>query len=267
MTKETLRKSFSVKRTALLVKNRILEDFPGIAIALGILAGINLLGIIFTGRAVTNDSRSQVWMIFICLTGLLLTGMAFKGMHDGRSGTDWILLPATSLEKYASGLVTYLLILPLALALAATALSAILSLVELIAGGPGGRIWNPILAEDLKGWIDYATIVLVLAAGSATFRKRATIKTFGVTIAYLLVSSAILLGLVVLLRSIRGLPLPFLVPSDDGIKLAGDISIGAGARHAIDLVLNIVRYALVPGFSLLYGYLRVAEKEARDEVQ
>ncbi len=32
-------------------------------------------------------------------------------------------------------------------------------------------------------------------------------------------------------------------------------------------MLNIVRYAVIPVFALLYGYFRVAEKEARDEVQ
>ena len=47
--------------------------------------------------------------------------------------------------------------------------------------------------------------------------------------------------------------------------MIGDFSIGA--EPAVDVVLGVVRYALVPLFALLYGYFRVAEKEARDEVQ
>ncbi len=35
----------------------------------------------------------------------------------------------------------------------------------------------------------------------------------------------------------------------------------------MDVIMQIVRYALIPLFALFYGYFRVAEKEARDEVQ
>ncbi|HWP68723.1 MAG TPA: hypothetical protein VN437_05425 [Rectinemataceae bacterium] len=265
MTKETLRKPFSLARVALLMKNRALEDFPGVAIGAGILAGINILTIIIGGRAVVNDSGGQLWTMFISLTGLLLAGSAFKGMHDGRSGTDWILLPATDLEKYAAALVTYLIVFPLASAVAMTGLSAFVSLVELVAGGPGGRIWNPLHSAVLSGWIDYATGTLILAAGSATFRKRALIKTIGVTIAYVLVASGILLAAVYFVRKAGGLPMPDFVNNNGDLRIAGDLSIKT--PPAIDTIMGIARYALVPIFALLYGYFRVAEKEARDEVQ
>jgi len=264
MTKETLGKSFSISRTALLMRNRAFEDFPAIAIAMGILLGINVLGIVLGGRAVMNDSEGQTWEFFIGVTGLLLAGMAFKGMHEGRSGTDWILLPATSLEKYSSALISYLLVFPIAAGIAATGLSAFLSLVETLAGGPGGRIWSPLLA-GFEGWTDYATGALVLAAGSAAFRKRAVLKTFGLSVAYVLAAAGLLLGAVLFVRNARGLPVPGFVLNDGDISMIGDFSIGA--EPAVDLILGVVRYALVPLFALLYGYFRVAEKEARDEVQ
>lgn len=265
MTKETLRKPFSVARVALLTKNRIFEDLPAVAIGAGILAGINLLFIVLGRRAMMNDSSGQSWMFVISLSGLLLAGSAFKGMHDGRSGTDWILLPATSLEKYAAGLLTYLIIFPLASAVAATGLSAVLSLAELAAGGPGGRIWNPLLAAGLRGWIDYATGALVFAAGSAAFRKRAFIKTLGFTTAYVLVASGILLATVLFVRKASGLPVPDFVFNHGDLRVAGDLSMNT--PPVVDTILGVVRYALVPLFALLYGYFRVAEKEARDEVQ
>ena len=265
MTKETLRKPFSLARVALLMKNRALEDFPGVAIGAGILAGINILTIIIGGRAVVNDSGGQLWTIFISLTGLLLAGSAFKGMHDGRSGTDWILLPATDLEKYAAALFTYLVVFPLVSAVAVTGLSALVSLVELAAGGPGGRIWNPLRPAVLSGWIDYATGALVFAAGSAAFRKRALIKTIGATTAYVLVASGILLAVAFFVRKATGLPVPDFVINNGDLSIAGDLSMKT--PPAIDTIMGIVRYALVPIFALLYGYFRVAEKEARDEVQ
>lgn len=264
MTKETLGRPFSAARTALLIRNRAYEDFPAIAIGAGILAGINLLSVTIGGRAVMNDSGGQSWALAISLAGILLAGSAFKGMHDGRSGTDWILLPATNLEKYAAALISYIVILPLAAGAAATGLSALLSLAESLAGGPGGRIWNPLLT-GFGGWIDYAICALVLAAGSAAFRKRAIIKTFGLMIAYVLVAAGILLAAVLFVRNARGLPVPGFVFNHGDISVTGDLSIGA--QPAVDTILGIVRYALVPVFALLYGFFRVAEKEARDEVQ
>jgi len=265
MTNATLKKTFSFERLALLVRNRALEDFPSIAIVAGILAGINLLSILIVGKAVMNDPDGQSWTFTISLAGLILASSAFKGMHDGRSGTDWLLLPATSLEKYAAALVSYLILLPVAAAIGATGLSAILSLIELIAGGQGGRILNPIQAFGIKGWIDFATGALVLAAGSATFRKRALIKTLGIVIVTVLVASGLLFVAFIGVRNIQGVPVPFVRMSDGGWNINGDMSMKASP--ALDVLLGIVRYAFVPLFALLYGYFRVAEKEARDEVQ
>ena len=175
MTKETLRSPFSPARVALLVRNRALEDFPALAIGAGILAGINLLFIILGGRTLMNESGGESWTFMISMAGFLLAGSAFKGMHDGRSGTDWLLLPATSLEKYSAGMFTYLVLYPVAAAIAATGLSALLSLAELVAGGKGGHIWNPLRSMGIDGWINYATGALVFAVGSAEFRNRALI--------------------------------------------------------------------------------------------
>jgi hypothetical protein len=265
MTNATLKKTFSMERTALLVRNRAFEDFPSIAIVAGILAGINLLSILIVGKAVMNDPDGQSWSFVISLAGLILASSAFKGMHDGRSGTDWLLLPATSLEKYAAALVSYLILLPIAAAIATTGLSALLSLVELIAGGQGGRIWNPIQAFGFEGWVYFATGALVFAAGSATFRKRALIKTLGIVTVTVLFASGLLFVAFIGVRNIQGLPVPFVRMSDGGWNINGDVSMKASP--AIDTLLGIVRYALVPLFTLLYGYFRVAEKEARDEVQ
>ncbi|MFA5851878.1 MAG: hypothetical protein WC820_04220 [Spirochaetales bacterium] len=265
MTKETLAKPFSAARVSLLIRNRAFEDAPAFAIGVGILAGLNLLSILIGGRAFMNESGGQSWTFVMSLAGIVLAASAFKGMHDGRSGTDWLLLPATSLEKYAAALISYLIIFPLVSMVAATGLSALLSLVELVAGGPGGRIWNPLRAAGLSGWADYATGALIFAVGSAAFRKRALIKTLGMMTAYVLVVSGLLFLAVLLVRKLQGLPIPDIAINNGDIKIGGDLAIGG--QPALDMIMNVVRYALIPVFALVYGYFRVAEKEALDEVQ
>jgi uncharacterized membrane protein YqjE len=265
MTKETVRKQFSLERTALLARNRAFEDLPAFAIGAGILVGVNLLSLLVAHKAAMNNTGGQAWTFVICLAGFLLASSAFKGMHDGRSGTDWLLLPATNLEKYASALISYLFVLPLAASLAALGLSALLSLVELAAGEPGGRIWNPLSAFGVKGWIDYATACLVIAAGSATFRKRALIKTAGVAVVYVLAASGLFLAAMFLARKAMGLPVPDVDFIRGNLSVDGDFSLNA--PPAVGVICDVARYVLIPVSAFLYGYFRVAEKEARDEVQ
>ena len=59
--------------------------------------------------------------------------------------------------------------------------------------------------------------------------------------------------------------MPGIVNNNGDFSIAGDLSMNM--PPIIDTILGVVRYALVPIFALLYGCFRVAEKEARDEVQ
>jgi hypothetical protein len=265
MTKATLTTPFSAARIALLCRNRAFEDLPALGIGAGVLVGINLLTLLFAGRTSMNDSDGQTWTFAIMVAGLILSSAAFRSMHDSRGGTDWILLPASSVEKYAAALFSYLVAYPIAASIATMALSAILSLLELAAGGPGGNIWNPIAAIGLKGWANYAIAALVLAVGSATFRKRALIKTIGVIVACSLAAAGIFFLAVFIVRDLRGLPSFSFMARNGGFSVDGDFS--WKAPPAAKVLLDIACYAILPISALAYGYFRVAEKEALDEVQ
>jgi len=264
MTKATLSTPFSVTRVALLCRNRALEDLPALAIGGGVLIGLNFLTLLFAGRAAMNTD-GQSWTFAIMLAGFILASAAFRGMHDGRGGTDWILLPASSAEKYVAALFSYLVIYPIAASLSAMALSAILSLIELAVGGPGGKIWNPITAISLRGWANYAITALVLAVGSATFRKRALIKTIGAIVAYSLVAAGVFFLVIFIVRDLRGLPSFSFAASHGGFSLDGDFA--WKAPPVASVLFDIARYAILPIAALAYGYFRVTEKEALDEVQ
>ena len=255
---------FSPARAALLVRNRALEDGPGLGIGLGIVLGANVLSLVVSHRAFLNSAGGQGWSTAIVLAGLILSAYAFKGMHDGKAGSDWILLPATPLEKYLAALLSYLVLYPFLAAAAATGASALLHLAESLAGGPGGRIWTPFQAGILEDYADYAVASLVFIAGSASFRKRAPLKTIGAVTAYGLALASLFLGGLALLHAGRG-DLDFrymngIFSAEGGIDSDRIERIGKFLFEGIRLVL-------APLFALLYGYFRVFEKEARDEVQ
>lgn len=152
MNDTTVRTPFSPERVALLARNRLLEDLSPFLIALGALAGLNVLSILLGGAAFLNHpsrhSGESGWAFLIWLGGVLLAGRAFSQMHNGRGGSDWILLPATSFEKYAAAFVSYVVVYPLAAALAASGLSAILEgLAALLKASPG-VVFNPLAGLD-----------------------------------------------------------------------------------------------------------------------
>jgi hypothetical protein len=270
MEARSLDRRFSPSRLALLTRNRLLDEASIVGIGAAVVLALNLLGILLSHRAFFNVQRMSggFWVPAIALAGLLLAAQAFKGMHDGKAGTEWILLPATPLEKYASAFIDLVILFPLAAALTGMALSALLGLVERAAGGPGIGAWAPSAAEALKAWADYAAAATLFLAGSASFRKAAFIKTAGLALAY-----GLALGLLVMLgqRALFGggsAEVSLFSGTGRFLDFQGSgSSPSEGAQRALRLISYAASYAIFPAFAILFGAAKVAEKEGRDEVQ
>jgi hypothetical protein len=271
MKAQSLERSFSLERTALLVRNRLFEEAPGVGIGAAIVLGINLIGLALAGQAPFNHmgnwqvngaaTQTSAWTWMIVVAGLLLAGMSLKAMH-GKAGTDWILLPAAPLEKYAAALLDCVVIFPVAAAIAGSFMSALLALVERIAGGGDGAIWLAWGLDALEAWGKYTIAAVVLLAGSATFKKSALLKTLGVVIAYCMaVSVALSLG--IWSFGLRNTDVGFA----HGFFRATGMGASPRASRIVKILLDLMTYAIVPAFAVLFGAAKVAEKEGRDEVQ
>jgi hypothetical protein len=267
MKNERKSPAFSLRRCALLVRNRLYDEAGSVAVGAAVMVGLNLLGLVLSRRAWLNETGSdQAWSFAVILGGLLLASQAFKGMHDGKAGSEWLLLPASPLEKYAAAAADYLVIYPLAASAGAALASLLLSLVERALGGPGGSVWSPVLAGGFRAWGEYAIAATILMAGSASFRKAPLVKTAGVLTVYVLAMSLLaFIGIIVFFGHSGD--------TGDSVLRVGGLAVNferklsEGAMRAEGTLLDIARYGLAPAFALLYGYFRVFEKEARDEVQ
>lgn len=267
MKREDIDRTYSFKRIGLLMRNKAYEDMPSLGIGLAILAGINLLSILFGKTAVMNDGDAFSYVGVIIISGLLLSSMDFKSMH-GRTSTDWILLPASALEKYSAALASHVILYPVLASFALMALSAMLSLVERLAGGGGGNIWHPFTKDALRIYGEYAVVAVAFLAGSAAFRKRAFLKTLGLSTTFVLVCSLlVLLGLRIVYGAYSSDSLSVSFDSGTLSVMGTEIVNHEGFMRTVMYLVNGVRLILVPVFSLVFGYLRVYEKEARDEVQ
>lgn len=263
MKTSTLDNKFSFSRGGQLLSNRIIEDATVLGMGLGVVVALNLLSYIFAKSFWFNHSPST-WSMAILFSGFILAGQAFKAMHDGRSGTDWLLLPASPLEKYLAALVEYIILFPLAAAGVATGLSALFYLIETATGGRGGVIWTPWNLESLKAWGSYAIFALAFLAGSAHFRKAALLKSLAVLVLYGL-GIAIVLSLGAWLLFRTSVMASF--NAHDGMLSFNGKDIPETAKTALEWIGRLACAVVLPVFSLGYGYLRVFEKEARDAVQ
>lgn len=261
---------FSPARTALLTRNLAASELPMAVITLGIVVGLNLVTLILGGEAPINNGMSPgggsapLWGVGLTLTGLYYASRAFKGMH-GRYGTEWLLLPATSAEKYLAALAWLFVVWPIGSATAAAAASTLLWGIQSLTGDVAGLPWHPFQRSYLEALLSYWSVAPVLIAGSAVFRKNALVKTAGV-------GAAAAVALVLLSA-------PFMTRLFRESGLAGNLSFMNGrwlaegdprlesAANLTQVLTDIWRYAILPCFALVFAYFRVAEKEAADEVQ
>jgi len=267
LSARTLERRFSVERLMLLLRNRLYDDVPAVAIGAAVVLGVNVLGLVLGRIAFFNSmsfGRSSPWVFTIVVAGLLRAGISLKGMHDGRAGTDWLLLPATGIEKYSAALLDIAVVFPLAATAASVGLSALLAFVEGLVGGPGNPVWLPGL-EALKAWGGYAAAATVFIAGSASFRKSAFLKTGGLALAFSIVWS-LALALLVMLFVDGAWGGGFSI--SNGRFSAGDDSvISRSALRFMRTAMDVALYAALPAFAVLFGAAKVVEKEAKDEVQ
>ncbi|MFH2115330.1 MAG: hypothetical protein ABIJ86_12575 [Spirochaetota bacterium] len=268
-----LEKTYSPWRVALLIRNQLASELPVALIVAGIVIGINLLFLILgqgvpINSAITGTDSALVpgpyWGIGIMLLGLYLASRAFKHMH-GRTGTDWLLLPATTAEKFSAGALWIMVIWPIASSLAAMVSSAFLAGLAVLTGNNPGLIWHPCSSGGLEMLSGYWSAAAVLLAGSATFRKNALIKTVGLVFAAFLAIGLLSGGLAhTLLRThLYDGSIAFV---NGNFQLSGNPQLEA-VQPWLQGIADFWRLLLLPVFALTFACFKVAEKEASDEVQ
>ncbi len=194
MNEHELEKKYSVARTLLLLRNLALAELPIALITAGVVFGLNLTALIITGtvplNAMGDGASAPLWGAGILLLGLYFASRAFKDMH-GRTGTDWLLLPATPAEKWTAGTLWILAVWPVLSALAAMASSGALAGLAVLGGAASGVVWHPFDGDGLTLALTFWSFAPVFLAGSAVFRKVPLVKTLGVMTAAVVLASLV----------------------------------------------------------------------------
>jgi hypothetical protein len=260
---------FSPRRLYWLIRNRILQDLIPLAIGAAIILGLNLLALFFAPHmAFFNNTQGILWTIVILIGSSTLASGAFKDMQSGKSGTDWLLLPATALEKYLAALLELVIILPLVAIAVCTGLSTLLAGLQNLAGG---AIWTPLSWNQASFWGCFAVTTLLFLTGSAFFRKQAFLKTLGIMISFSLVLAIFMTTATWLLvksgRSMGGSgSMQFMSDQFSGISIGGKIA-PKWLTDSLSWIWGVLYFGITPLAALAFGYFRIREKEAKDAVQ
>lgn len=261
-------RTFSVSRWGRLTWARLVDDARPLGLALAVVVGINLVTLVVFRATVFSGDR-YLWSLFVALASILVASGAFRAMHEGRSSTDWILWPATSLEKYAAAVAEVVLI-PFALSLAASLASVVLSGVQLLFTGEAAGLWFPWAGFPGLSALGFLVFLLVVLTGAVTFRKHALWKTGLVLVGLAFFSTLLIFGVFTVL----GLPggfeghlgsrrMTFFRFNGPGAPWHPS----QGALNLVEVLSQVWYFGLLPAFCLAFGWAQVREKEARDEVQ
>lgn len=265
--------TLNFRRMGFLARRDLLQYWRGMLIVAagntGVMIVITILGIIFS-RASYGDSWRGVnydgWFTgLMIIWGCIAASAAFGELHDKNRNQDFLLLPASALEKTLMRLLLVSLVLPLFIVVLMVLDSLIAESIRFLVQGGALTPFNPFgsgLFDSGQGFgnlrIIRDTIVLqsVFFLGAAWFRKAHFIKTVlgaaAVSTAFSLFASLVFY---IVFGPLTGMDLDF-----------NPFSFVPGRFQeffrTLKVTLQILAFAVLPLFCWFTAWLRVKETQS-----
>ncbi len=171
--------SINPKRLMLLIRSYIFTNINLILVLTAVFSALIIIDAVVDSFMENNSSLYQAnYFLLLFVSGFVITRQIGIELHDIRKGSTWLLLPASTLEKF----LTLLLLPTLILICAAAVYMTIVSIV--IEQGIGffistnHKLFNPFNPAFLKGLNIYIIIQAPFLLGVIYFRKRGMSYTF-----------------------------------------------------------------------------------------
>ncbi|MBL7007326.1 MAG: hypothetical protein ISR78_09625 [Spirochaetia bacterium] len=260
-----------------LLRKDILESRRGMSIYALTLFLIMLLPNILT-MIFSNPSYSDIatyyqsyFISFLFVGGFIITSLSFREDMYGKSTQhNWLMLPASPLEKLSVKVIYSALLYPILLLLFITASSLIIEGLNTMIFGRHYLVLNPVDALYWKLIPIYIVTQSVFLLGAAYFRKASFVKT---------VLMLNLLGLVIGLITILAGRIIF-NNYFDGMSIDSDLIInnfeirfsspeafeGIIAFRVFETIGKVLFWVFLAPFCWVVSYFRVREVQANDAV-
>lgn len=253
---------FNLRRFLYLMRREEAMNWRSILLAALTLGGVTaLLTLLGSLQGETAEMHRALFIGFLFLGGYITASGAFREMHQRAAVHDWLMLPASSEEKFLDRVIVssvgYWLFISVVYflgMLAGEGLSFIIS-------GRGGDIFNPFALFYLRLFPHYLISQSIFIAGGAFFRKHSFLKT---------VLFLSLFGIVVGFFTLLAARLVFSEYFSGGVSFDFTHQFGNAAFPAtrtlaeiLFRVVGIIYYGLLAPFCWIAAYLRVREAEVR----
>ena len=265
-----MNQTLNFKRLAFLARKDFFHYWRGVLIAAagntGVMLLVTLLGVIFD-----SDSRHQVdynsWFTgLIIIWGCIAASLAFEELHDKNRNQNFLLLPASALEKTLVRLLWVSLVLPLFIVVLMFVDSLIAESVISLAQGGSMRLFNPFDSGrnfNNPQVIGYTIVIQsIFFLGAAWFRRLHFLKTILSTV---VISTTFFVFLIILLFVIGSA----YYKNGDFSSLNMHFDLGnlapgpfRGLFTALKITMQIIGLALLPPFCWFVAWLRVKETQS-----
>ena len=201
---------------------------------------------------------------FLFLGGFILTSMSFSQDMFSKNGQhNWLMLPASSIEKFLAKALLTAFAYPLALIVLFTISSIVIETTARVFMGDPFSMFNPFTSDIGRMLLHYLVTQSVFLLGATYFKKTHFVKT--------VLSLAVLATVVGMLFSLIA-RIAF-APYFDGLFVPKNMYVSmtilpeSGAYTTFKTILSILYWALLAPFCWFTSYQRVKEVQATDAIQ
>ncbi|MDC7225291.1 MAG: hypothetical protein PQJ61_00845 [Spirochaetales bacterium] len=260
---------FSPVRIWFLFKRDFRSKWKDTLISICAALGVFLLIMIIVAKAGRLDYGIHYAYVSILLYvfGMIFASMAFKDAHRKLLNHDWLMLPASTFEKFFEKAVLYSVIIPIATIIIYWVFNFVALLVIRLFFGEYYPIFN---IADPSIWQMYGYFVIgvsVFILGAAWFKNNNFIKTIVAIVVFSIIMSLLSTLIIWLVFNDYFWPLvrgnfDFYYDFNTGFKFDGIEAYGKGAYYLIKFIF----YGLLTPVCWLGAWLKLREVEVKDGV-
>ena len=231
-----------------------------------ITAFLSRLAPVVPAEGATGYSVFFINLLFI--GGFVITSISFTDdMYGKTTQHNWLMLPATPLEKLISRILTTGIIYPLVLVIFMTVVSAFIEALTLLFFQSPFGMFNPITSLTWKLVLHYFITQSIFLLGSSYFKKISLLKTvLAISVLGLVLSIlAMLFARIAFAPYFQGFYQPNEVWSQYSFNFDPTTVTIAGIRIFEILGKTIYWFVLAP-FFWVFTYFRIREVQAKDAV-
>ena len=250
-----MNETFNRHRLSCLIRNDVVSSYRSVMMTSLSLAGVILFISLFkAGFNNISENFYCAWFVGILfIWGAILASRAFKELHDKNNNQEYLLLPASSLEKMLARFIFTTIILAAYLLVFTSLVSFAVEMINLSIFGRSHPYFHPFAKEI---WLCIAHFIVfqsILFLGAAWFRKNHLIKTI-LTVNVLSIGMGIF-SLIVFRIIFASFFNEFHV-SDINIPHNHE-----STWHAICYLFGFIYFIVLPSFCWFVAWLRIRETE------